>query len=146
MGTAVLSSDYEISCDPERIDKSLVHEFLRGSYWAEGRSRETVERSIEHSLCFGVYAAEQQIAFARVVTDRAVFAYLADVFVVPGFRGRGVSKALMRAILAHPDLQGLRTFMLGTRDAHGLYAQFGFGPIAEPQRLMAKYSNLTASA
>ncbi len=146
MGASVLSSDYEISCDPERIDKALVHEFLRGSYWAEGRSRETVERSIKHSLCFGVYAAEQQIAFARVVTDRAVFAYLADVFVVPEFRGRGVSKALIRAILAHPDLQGLRTFLLGTRDAHGLYAQFGFGPIVEPQRLMAKYSNVTTSA
>ena len=146
MGASVLSSDYEISCDPERIDIPLVHEFLRGSYWAEGRSRETVERSIKHSLCFGVYAAEQQIAFARVVTDRAVFAYLADVFVVPEFRGRGVSKALMRTILAHPDLQGLRTFLLGTRDAHGLYAQFGFGPIAEPQRLMAKYSNVPPSA
>ena len=114
MGAFVLSSDYEISCDPERIDKALVHGFLRGSYWAEGRSRETVERSIKHSLCFGVYSAEQQIAFARVVTDRAVFAYLADVFVVPEFRGRGVSKALIRAILAHPDLQGLRTFLLGT--------------------------------
>ena len=85
----MLSWDYEISCDPERIDRSLVHEFLRGSYWAEGRSRETVERSIKHSLCFGVYAAEQQIAFARVVTDRAVFAYLADVFVVPEFCVKG---------------------------------------------------------
>ena len=87
MGASVLSSDYEISCDPERIDKSLVHEFLRGSYWAEGRSRETVERSIKHSLCFGVYAAEQQIAFARVVTDRAVFAYLQTYSSFPNFEG-----------------------------------------------------------
>ena len=143
----MLSSDYEISCDPERIDVTLVHEFLRSSYWAEGRSRETVERSIGNSLCFGVYAGKRQIAFARVVTDRAVFAYLADVFVVPEFRGRGVSKTLIRAILDHPDLQNLRTFLLGTRDAHGLYAQFGFGPIPEPQRLMGKYgSNVTASA
>lgn len=146
MGGSVLSPDYEISCDPERIDVTLVHEFLRSSYWAEGRSRETVERSIRNSLCFGVYADEQQIAFARVVTDRAVFAYLADVFVVPEFRRRGISKTLMRAILDHPDLRNLRAFLLATRDAHGLYAQFGFGPIAEPQRLMAKYSNPTASA
>jgi len=142
----VLSSNYEISCDPERIDVTLVHEFLRSSYWAEGRSRETVERSIRNSLCFGVYAGDRQIAFARVVTDRAVFAYLADVFVVPELRGRGVSKELMRAILNHADLQNLRTFLLGTRDAHGLYAQFGFGPIPEPQRLMGRYgSNATAS-
>jgi GNAT superfamily N-acetyltransferase len=132
-------SDYEISCDPERIDIALVHDFLRNSYWAEGRSRETVERSIKNSLCFGVYAAGKQIAFARVVTDRAVFAYLADVFVVPDFRGRGVSKVLIGAILAHPDLQDLRSFLLGTRDAHGLYAQFGFGPVRDPQRLMARY-------
>ena len=138
-------SDYEISCDPERIDVPLVHTFLSGSYWAGGRSRETVERSIKNSLCFGVYAAARQIGFARVITDRAVFAYLADVFVVPEFRGRGVSKALMRAILAHPDLQDLRTFLLGTRDAHGLYARFGFGPILEPQRLMGKYGSQVGS-
>jgi N-acetylglutamate synthase-like GNAT family acetyltransferase len=135
----VLPPDLEISCDPSKIDVTVVHEFLRTSYWAEGRSRETVERSIKHSLCFGAYTAGQQIAFARVITDRAVFAYLADVFVVPAFRGRGVSKALLRAILAHADLQTLRTFSLGTLDAHGLYAQFGFEPVREPQRLMAKY-------
>jgi GNAT superfamily N-acetyltransferase len=131
--------DFEISCDPLRIDVTLVHEFLRTSYWAEGRSRETVERSITNSLCFGAYSDDRQIAFARVITDRAVFAYLADVFVVPEFRGRGVSKALIRAILSHPDLQTLRTFALGTRDAHGLYARFGFEAIREPDRLMAKY-------
>jgi N-acetylglutamate synthase-like GNAT family acetyltransferase len=136
----VLPPDLEISCDPARIDVALVHDFLRTSYWAEGRSRETVERSIKHSLCFGAYAAGQQIAFARVITDRAVFAYLADVFVVPEFRGRGVSKALLRTILAHPDLQTLRTFSLGTLDAHGLYAQFGFESVREPQRLMARYA------
>jgi GNAT superfamily N-acetyltransferase len=140
------SSEYDVSCDPDRIDVSMVHAFLRESYWAEGRSRETVERSIRNSLCFGVYAAGKQIAFARVITDRAVFAYLADVFVLPAFRGRGVAKLLMRTILAHPDLQTLRAFTLGTRDAHGLYAQFGFGPVTEPQRLMAKYGpDVTAS-
>jgi N-acetylglutamate synthase-like GNAT family acetyltransferase len=137
----VLPPDFEISCDPNRIDVSLVHEFLRTSYWAEGRSRETVERSIRNSLCFGAYSAGRQIAFARVITDLAVFAYLADVFVVPEFRQRGVAKALMRAILAHPDLQSLRTFLLGTRDAHGLYAQFGFGPVREQERLMGKYAS-----
>ena len=135
----MLPPDLEISCDPNRIDVALVHDFLRTSYWAEGRSRETVERSIKNSLCFGAYSAGRQIAFARVITDRAVFAYLADVFVIPEYRRRGVSKALMREILAHPDLQTLRSFTLGTRDAHSLYAQFGFEPIREPQRLMAKY-------
>ena len=135
----MLSSEYEVSCDQDRIDVPLVHTFLRDSYWAQGRSRETVERSIRNSLCFGVYSPDKQIAFARVITDRAVFAYLADVFVVPEFRGRGVSKLLMRAILAHPDLQTLRSFLLGTRDAHGLYSQFGFGPVREPERLMARY-------
>jgi N-acetylglutamate synthase-like GNAT family acetyltransferase len=135
----VLPSDLDISCDQSRIDISLVHKFLRTSYWAAGRSRETVERSIGNSLCFGAYSAGRQIAFARVITDRAVFAYLADVFVVPEFREHGIAKALLRAILAHPDLQNLRTFSLGTRDAHGLYAQFGFEPVREPERLMAKY-------
>ena len=136
----MLSLQYEISCDPTRIDISLVHDFLCQSYWAEGRSRDVVERSIRNSLCFGAYTVEQQIAFARVITDRAVFAYLADVFVVPEFRGRGISKALMRAILDHPDLLNLRVFLLGTRDAHGLYAQFGFRPVQNPERLMGRYN------
>jgi N-acetylglutamate synthase-like GNAT family acetyltransferase len=139
MEDSVLSSEFEISCDRERVDVSLVHEFLRTSYWAEGRDRETVERSIRNSMCFGVYTMQGQVAFARVVTDCAVFAYLADVFVIPEFRGRGISKALLSAILAHPELQTLRTFLLGTKDAHGLYAQFGFSPISEPQRFMGRY-------
>jgi GNAT superfamily N-acetyltransferase len=134
----VLSPEFEISCDRARLDVSMVHEFLRTSYWAEGRNRDTVERTIENSLCFGVYRVQRQVAFARVVTDRAVFAYLADVFVIPEFRGQGISKALLSAILAHPELQTLRTFLLGTRDAHALYAQFGFGPVREPQRLMSR--------
>ena len=136
----MLPSDLEISCERDRLDVALIHDFLRTSYWASGRSREIVERSIANSLCFGAYSAGKQIAFARVITDRAVFAYLADVFVVPDLRGRGVAKALMAAILAHPELQGLRTFLLGTRDAHGLYTRFGFGPIPEPQRLMGRYA------
>jgi GNAT superfamily N-acetyltransferase len=127
---------FEVSTDPDRLDIDLIHRFLDASYWAAGRSREVVERSIRHSLCFGVYAGEQQVAFARAITDCAVFAYLADVFVVPEFRGQGISKALVRAILAHPDLQGLKVFLLRTRDAQGLYAQFGFEAIANPEEMM----------
>ena len=132
-----LPAGFEISTDRTRLDVALVHEFLQTSYWAEGRRRSVVERSIEHSLCFGVYHGGRQVAFARVVSDRAVFAYLMDVFVVPEFRGRGIAKALMRAVLDHPDLQNLRMFLLATKDAHGLYEQFGFGPLLDPQRMMA---------
>ena len=111
--------------------------FLETSYWAKGRRRSVVERSIRNSLCFGAYIAGRQVAFARVVSDRAVFAYLMDVFVLPEFRARGISKALMRTVLEHPDLQNLRVFLLATRDAHDLYAQFGFGSLAHPERWMA---------
>jgi GNAT superfamily N-acetyltransferase len=127
----------EISTDPKRLDIGLVYDFLRNTYWAHGRRRSVVERSIRNSLCFGAYQDGRQVAFARVVSDRAVFAYLMDVFVVPEFRGRGISKALMRSILDHPDLQHLRLFLLATRDAHGLYAQFGFKPLAHTDRWMA---------
>jgi len=142
----MLSAKYEISCDPNRIDVALVHEFLRTSYWAEGRSRETVERSIRNSLCFGVFIGDRQVAFARVITDKAVFAYLADVFVVPEFRGRGIGKALVQSVLAHPDLQTLRSFMLGTRDAHGLYEPFGFKAVREPERLMIRHTSTVAAS
>jgi GNAT superfamily N-acetyltransferase len=132
-----VNQEFEISTDPSRLDIEVIHGFLRASYWAEGRSRSVVERSIRHSLCFGVYLADRQVGFARVVSDHAVFAYLMDVFVIPEFRGQGISKTLMRAVLGHPELQGLRLFLLGTKDAHGLYAQFGFRPLAEPGRWMA---------
>ncbi|MGC3982464.1 MAG: GNAT family N-acetyltransferase [Steroidobacteraceae bacterium] len=134
------STEYEISSDTDRIDLDLVHEFLSKSYWAQGRSRDAVAKSIQHSLCFGVYGSGRQVAFARVITDRTVFAYLADVFVVTEFRGRGIAKMLMREILEHPDLQNLRLFFLGTRDAHGLYTQFGFSPFSQPERMMAIYN------
>ena len=101
--------------------------------------RAVVERAIEHSLCFSAFDGEAQVGFARVVTDRATFAYLCDVFVLPPARGRGVSKALMAAIDAHPDLQGLRRFLLATADAHGLYAQHGFAPLTRPERFMERY-------
>ena len=127
----------EISTDPERLDLNVIHGFLETSYWAKGRRRGVVERAIKNSLCFGVYENGRQIAFARVVSDRAVFAYLMDVFVLPECRGRGISKALMRTIVEHPDLQNLRVFLLATSDAQGLYSQFGFRPLAEPGNWMA---------
>ena len=126
----------EISTDPARLDVTLIHDFLRRTYWSPGIPREIVQRGIDQSLCFGVYEQQQQIGFARVVTDRATFAYLCDVFVLPDWRGRGVSKFLMETILAHPDLQNLRRWMLATADAHGLYEQFGFESLARPERLM----------
>ena len=133
----MLPTDLEISTDPTRIDLDVVYGFLSTSYWAQKRTRQVVERSIANSIPFGAYSAGRQVAFARVVTDRAVFAYLADVFVVREFRGRGISKALMRAILAHPDLAGVTMILLRTRDAQGLYAQFGFETLPNPDETMA---------
>lgn len=128
---------YEISTDPARLDLGAVHAYLTRSYWSAGIPRDVVERAAANSLCFGVYhATEGQVGFARVVTDHATFAYLCDVYVLEAHRGRGLSKRLMAAISAHPDLQGLRRFMLGTKDAHGLYSQFGFTPLANPSRMM----------
>jgi GNAT superfamily N-acetyltransferase len=133
----VREGDVMISDDKSLLDRALIHRFLsERSYWAKGVPRDVVDRSIEHSLCFGVYRAGRQLGFARVVSDFAVFAWLADVFIVEEERGRGLSKRLVAAILAHPQLQGLRRFMLGTLDAHGLYTQFGFGPIKEVERFM----------
>ncbi len=135
----MLPPGFEMSTDRNRIDVGLVHTFLSHSYWAQGRTRTVVERSIENSICFGVYGPTGQVAFARVITDRAVFAYLADVFVVPEFRGRGISKALVGAVLEHPAVQELKVVLLRTRDAHALYSQFGFQPIAAPSEMMALY-------
>lgn len=131
------SSEFEISTDVTRLDIALIHEFLSRSYWAQDRRRSVVERAIRNSLCFGVYSRDRQVGFARVVTDRAVFAYLMDVFVLPEFRGRGISKALMQTIMDHRDLQNLRLFLLATRDAHGLYARFGFRELEHVDRFMA---------
>jgi GNAT superfamily N-acetyltransferase len=127
---------YEISTDVRRLDVDLIHEFLRSSYWAKDIPRKVVERSIQHSLCFGAFLDDRQVGFGRVVTDFATFAYIADVFVVPEHRGKGVSKLILRAMLDHPRLQGLRRLLLATKDAHGLYTQFGFEPLAHPEHLM----------
>ena len=133
------SGEFEISTDPARIDLSVVHGFLTNSYWARGIPLETVRRSLQHSLCFGVYKGKQQAGFARVITDRATFAYLADVFVLDEFRGNGLSKWLMECIMSHPDLQGLRRWSLATRDAHGLYEKFGFKALPAPERCMERH-------
>jgi GNAT superfamily N-acetyltransferase len=131
-----VADDFTISDDKSRLDLDVIHGYLVRSYWSSGIPREVVARGIEHALCFGVYNGAAQVGFARVITDRATFAYLADVFVLEAFRGRGLSKQLMAFIMAHPELQGLRRFMLATRDAHGLYTQFGFNEVASPSRLM----------
>jgi len=127
---------YSISTDSALLDRPLIHAFLSGSYWAGGIPRETVDRSIEGALCFGVYEGASQVGFARVITDRATFAYLADVFVLESHRGQGLAVWLMEAIRSHPDLQGLRRWILMTRDAHGLYEKSGFRTIEDPSRCM----------
>lgn len=127
---------YTISTDNDRLDIPFIHAFLSGSYWAENIPVAIVAKSIAGSLCFGVYEGDTQIGFARVITDKATFGYLADVFIDAAYRGRGLSKWLMDTIMAHPDLQGLRRFMLATRDAHGLYAQYGFTPLGFVDRWM----------
>ena len=130
------SEALRVSSDPREFDLDRIHRWLAASYWAGGIPREVVERSIAGSLGFAVFAGEEQIGFARVISDGATFAYLCDVIVDEAHRGRGAGKALMTAIVAHPKLQGLRRWMLATRDAHGLYARFGFHPVAKPDRFM----------
>jgi GNAT superfamily N-acetyltransferase len=132
--------NFLISTDRSRLDIGVIHGFLTESYWAKGVPVSVVQKSIENSLCFGVYdtiSAVQQIGFARAITDYATFAYLADVFILEPHRGKGLSKWLISCILAHPELQGLRRWMLATRDAHGLYRQFGFEAVEGSTRLMA---------
>jgi GNAT superfamily N-acetyltransferase len=130
-------TEIEISNDTGRLDVAMIHRFLADeSYWVPGISRESIEKSIEHSLCFGAYREGRQVAFARVVTDYVRFAHLLDVFVLKEFRGRGVAKRLMSSILSHPELRTIMRFTLGTQDAHGLYAQFGFTAPVSPERQM----------
>lgn len=133
-------AELRISSDFADVDLDVVHGFLsRDAYWCRGITRERVERAARHSLCFSALLDGAQVGFARVVTDRATFGYLADVFVLPAFRGQGISQAMMAAILAHPELQGLRRFLLATSDAHGLYAKYDFQPITRPERFMERY-------
>ena len=123
----------------EEMDVDAVHAYLSGeSYWARGSPREVVARAVQHSLCIGIFDGAAQVAFARAVTDRATYAYLADVYVLQAYRGRGLGKWMMETLVAHPDLQGLRRWSLMTKDAHGLYAQFGFTPLSHPDRSMER--------
>lgn len=131
-----ISNEYDVSADKQRLDVATIHEYLTQSYWSPGVPRAIVERAIEGSLCFGVFLQGKQVGFARVVTDQATFAYLADVFILKPHRGKGLSKRLMQFIFAHPDLQELRRFMLATKDAHGLYKQFGFTELSNPAHFM----------
>jgi GNAT superfamily N-acetyltransferase len=132
----VRAGDLEVSAARDRLDVDLIHGYLTTSYWAAGIPRETVVRALDGSLNFGLYAGAAQLAFARFITDGATFAYLADVFVLPAHRGRGHSKLLVGTALTHPALAGVRRLLLATRDAHSLYARFGFEPLARPERFM----------
>jgi GNAT superfamily N-acetyltransferase len=152
------NGDFLLSADRAKLQMDLVRGFLSRSYWANNRSREVTERTIANSLCFGIYRVEsanaegdalpastdssslRQVAFARVISDYATFAWLCDVFVAEEFRGHGLGKWLVESALAHPDLQGLRRWMLATADAHDLYRQFGFVELAAPERWMERFS------
>ncbi len=129
-------SELEISTERARQDVDAIHAYLTRSYWAEGITRERVAKSLERSLCFGLFDGARQVGFARVVTDAATFAYLADVYVLEEYRGCGLGKRLIDAVRAHPDLADLRRFVLWTRDAHGLYEQFGFARLGDQPGLM----------
>ena len=135
--------EYLISTDPARLDIARIHQYLSTeSYWAAGRSLELVQLSISHSLPFGMFRGTEQIGFARVVTDYVSFAWLGDVFVLPEYQGRGLGKWLIRVIMAYPRFEALRRWMLATRDAHGLYAQFGFTPLHDPTRFMERFTSV----
>lgn len=134
--------EYTISTDHSRLDLNVIHDFISNhSYWGRGREPDVVQRSIDNSMPFGLYQEHQQVGFARIVTDYATFAWVADVFIVPEHRGRGLSKWLMEVILDHPKLQGFRRWVLATKDAHGLYEHFGFIQLHRPERWMERPDN-----
>lgn len=130
--------EYSISTDSKRLDLSVIHQFLSSSYWAKGLPMQVLQQAIQHSLVFGLYKDNQQIGFARTITDYATFAYIADVFVLEPFQGQGLGKWLVETIVSYPELQGLRRCLLATKDAHGLYQQFGFTELNNPHRFMEK--------
>lgn len=131
---------FTISTDPARLDLDVVHGFLATCYWSPGIPLATVQRAIAHSLVFGIYRGDTQVGFARVVSDHTTIAYVGDVFVLEAWRGRGLARWLMECMTAHPELQGLRRWVLLTRDAHGLYEKFGFTPIQNPERWMHRWT------
>ena len=138
---AFLKKGFKISTDKHLIDFNMVYHYLHDeSYWSKGITIEKVRISIENSMCFGVYKNDKQVGFARIISDKATFAYLCDVFILEDYRGLGLSKWLMQTILAHPELQGLRRWLLATADAHGLYSQFGFTQINNPEGWLGIYT------
>ena len=135
-----MTDTLRITTDKAELDRDAIHDMMANhTAWARGIPRETQDRAIDHSLCFGGFLGREQVAFCRVVTDYATFANLVDVFVRPAHRGKGYSKALVAAVMAHPGLQGVRRFRLDTTDAHGLYAQFGFQPVVKPEHVMERW-------
>jgi len=135
--------DYCISTDKDRLDMDLIYNFLTTSYWATGRPVEVIERSIANSLAFGIYYHQRQVGFARVITDYATFAWVADVFDLDEFRGQGLGKWLMEVIISHPELQGFRRWVLATKDAHELYRKYGFQELKQPVRWMERHDPKT---
>jgi GNAT superfamily N-acetyltransferase len=131
---------FTITTDPARLDLAVIHGFLASSYWARGIPLATVEKSLAHSICFTLLDGARQVGFARVVSDHATYAYIGDVFVLPAYRGRGLSKWLMACVTSHPELQGLRRWSLATADAHGLYEQFGFTALKKPENAMERHN------
>jgi GNAT superfamily N-acetyltransferase len=131
--------EYTISTDNERLDLAIIHDFISNhSYWGRRRRITTVQRSLDHSLNFGIFKKDQQVGFARVVTDFATFAWIADVFILEEHRGQGLAKWLMKSILSHPELQGFRRWVLATKDAHELYRKFGFQELRRPERWLER--------
>lgn len=131
---------FTVTCDPTKMDRAVIAEFLGSSYWAKGIPPAVVDKSLAHSLCFALLDGARQIGFARVISDRATIAFLNDVFVLPEYRGRGLSKWLMECVINHTELQGLRRWMLATRDAHGLYEKFGFTALKRPEVFMERHN------
>lgn len=134
------ASPIRVTSQLKEMDFQTIYDFITNSYWAEGIPQETLIKGLQNSLCFAALTEENKtVGFARVITDKATFGYLADVFVLPRYRGQGISRQLMDAVMAHSDLQGLRRFMLATKDAHGLYSKYGFSPVADASMLMQNW-------